>query len=313
MSEYGERVAERIAKKPGGQAIYQRLLGALDVPANYPWARSVVVAVMDNSRYAIPLAAQGRYGRTFLTDNRRNPRSLETIMPMALGEFMEGHGLRLLFSEQPGAAPLRWTAKEAGLGVIRRNNFFWTKEHGSWVTLAAFLTDADIELLHAPPDDPCPEGCRRCQEACPAKTLGGPYAMGPDRCAAFLTAMMDPTELGEEAERSLGRWICGCDACQEACPKNKGKLSGADAEFPGLADLRLSPMDVAQMGYEEIAASLAPKFFDIGEDSLWRWKLNAIRALSNEGADAGAIYARLAREDPFEIVRRRAQKALAAA
>ena len=61
---------------------------------------------------------------------------------------------------------LRWAALEAGLGIIRRNNFLYTK-NGSWVHLEAWLTDGEMELRQQETLPPCPKNCTKCQSACP--------------------------------------------------------------------------------------------------------------------------------------------------
>jgi epoxyqueuosine reductase len=346
------RVEERIALAPGGAGMYRRLAPLIDVGRTRPWAGSIVVAAMDIARYRVPEAASGRWGRLYLADSRRNPAAPESAMIRALSAFMEDRGLKIEWNEHPGVTALRWAARAAGLGVIRRNNFFYAGRLGSFASLTAWVADREMELPgddglepgsdsdglsdSAAPEEagsggpepggssdaaataggggPCPDGCGLCQAACPTGALMGPWLMTPDRCVSPLTSLNDPVEIDPAVERAMGGWLYGCDACQEACPRNKAPAKAGREDFPGLSDLAplLTAEAVAAMGYGEIAQRLAPKFFYIGDQSLWRWKLNAIRVLVNTASPAAPrILADLAAGDPHPIVRRRAERGLA--
>ncbi len=62
--------------------------------------------------------------------------------------------------------------------------------------------------------------CDLCLKACQTGALEGPYKFNPKKCVSYLTQTREkiPYELREK----MGINIYGCDACQLACPKNKG-------------------------------------------------------------------------------------------
>ncbi|MDR2455299.1 MAG: hypothetical protein LBE49_01720, partial [Deltaproteobacteria bacterium] len=122
MEGYIQRLIERMAKVPNGEKLHRALLDLFDVRRAYPWAKSVVITYVDNSRYYLPKIASKHYGKHFLTDNRYNVSAPAHAMIMALTRFMEELGIRTSWNEHPGVTGLRWAAQEAGLGIIRRNN-----------------------------------------------------------------------------------------------------------------------------------------------------------------------------------------------
>ena len=69
-------------------------------------------------------------------------------------------GVKTATNRKFGVVGLRWAAMQAGLGLVRRNNFFYT-ESGSYVNIEAFLTDRDMELIDTTELPPCPQNCVR--------------------------------------------------------------------------------------------------------------------------------------------------------
>ena len=80
----------------------------------------------------------------------------------------------------------------------------------------------------------------------------------------------------------LGSCLYGCDICQTACPLNKGKFTGG-SEFPGLKELSgfMGLKAIMSMGYNEIESVFASKYWYIGRDNLWKWKINALAYMNN--------------------------------
>jgi epoxyqueuosine reductase len=130
-----------------------------------------------------------------------------------LAKFIEGKGARC--SQKP-LLPLKQVAARAGVGAFGCNCLISTERLGTWVCLDAIVTDADIK-----PDPPVKSGCGRCRaciDACPTRALVAPYTLDIGRCINHLTssALTIPLEL----RARIGDRINGCDACQEACPRN---------------------------------------------------------------------------------------------
>jgi epoxyqueuosine reductase len=95
---------------------------------------------------------------------------------IAFDAYLLSLNLKIETEREFGITALRWAAYKAGLGTIRKNNFFYT-DNGSWVYLEAWLTDAEMELKHENDQKPCPPECNKCIASCPTKSLCEPYTM----------------------------------------------------------------------------------------------------------------------------------------
>jgi epoxyqueuosine reductase len=195
-------------------------------------------------------------------------------------------GLKTATNRHFGLVGLRWAAMKAGLGLVRRNNFFYT-ESGSWVWLEAWLTDGDMELVQACDLPACPPECRRCMEACPTKSLAAPYAMSPGTCVSFITTFGFNDLARHPLAKETRGWIYGCDACQDACPMNRGKWEGG-TDFPDLGDILplLTPEGILALDEETYREKIQPHFFYLKPDELWKWKVNVLNFMRNNYIDA---------------------------
>jgi epoxyqueuosine reductase len=109
-------------------------------------------------------------------------------------------------------------ASAAGLGVTGKSCVQFLPGRTSWMFLAVIFVDAVL-----PPDPPILAdhcgSCARCLVACPTAAYRGPYDLDARRCIAYWTieaSGLAPREL----RAGFGRWLFGCDVCQEVCPHN---------------------------------------------------------------------------------------------
>jgi len=108
-------------------------------------------------------------------------------------------------------------AVRAGLGMVGKHNLVIHPEFGSWVAYQTLVTDAPLEADAPCTRDMCGE-CRACLDACPTGALYEPRRVDPRRC---VTCLLTSREVPPDQRSALGSYILGCDACQEACPKNR--------------------------------------------------------------------------------------------
>jgi len=134
-------------------------------------------------------------------------------------------------------APLleRDFAKLAGLGWFGKNTMLINKRAGSWLLLAALLTDIDLEP-DAPHETSHCGTCTRCLDVCPTDAFPAPYVLDARRCIAYLTIELRdqiPTDLRD----GVGNWLFGCDLCQDVCPWNRKAPVTSEPAFQPQPDL----------------------------------------------------------------------------
>ena len=124
----------------------------------------------------------------------------------------------------------RALAEMAGLGFIGKNTCLILPKGGSFVFLAALLTNLEL-----PADKPTAwdcGSCTLCLESCPTKALtpSRPYELDASRCISYLT--IENKEAIQPALRPLmDNWLFGCDICQEVCPYNRKAQQDPWPEF----------------------------------------------------------------------------------
>lgn len=162
-------------------------------------------------------------------------------------------------------------AERAGIGFVGKNTCSIHSVYGSWFFLASlWLPEAlyvDFETLaptRANVSDPHPVNspliwlkgakngernmehqqksrvgscgsCEKCLVACPTGALK-PYQLDARRCISYWT-IESSQPAPEELSRHFGRWLFGCDICQEVCPWNaesppdsKASITSEDTE-----------------------------------------------------------------------------------
>lgn len=132
----------------------------------------------------------------------------------------------------------RELASLAGLGWQAKNTLILNPKLGSYMLLGVVATTLDLaatassrdqSLSHRPAfavPDSCGT-CTRCIDACPTRAIT-PYSVDARRCVSYLTiehrGVIDP-----QFHAGMGRWLFGCDVCQEVCPHNSPRSSSAGA------------------------------------------------------------------------------------
>jgi epoxyqueuosine reductase len=257
------------------------LLGGTDPKTVLPGAQSIIVLVDSYFRESFPRALEGTFGRCYLDDDRVTKDGL-TKRIKAFRSYLRDHGVE---SKVPFNLPHRAAASRAGLGTLGKNCLFYSRKVGgsSWVIPLALVVDREFA-----PDDPtleygCPDWCRNaCVAACPTRALKGNGTIDPRRCISYLTYFgegLTPLELREP----MGMYVYGCDRCQNVCPRNAPWLARHLPENARVA-AKASHFELSRllgMDSEYFAANVWPHMFYMGPDMLWKWRMNAARAMGN--------------------------------
>jgi epoxyqueuosine reductase len=308
LAGYREKLEERISRIPMGEKVYGSFRRYAEPSVANPAIKSIVVAIVPIYQYNVPDEFDGVYGKHYMFDSRKDESAPFFCIRTEFSAFLESLGFTctILGEGQAISAPARWAAYQAGLGTIRRNNFFYTQK-GSYLRIEMLAIDGELELIRGARVKDCPEKCNKCIEACPTRTLCAPYTMSMVGCVSFQTNLSVNFGMGvpsPEMAQQIGGWLYGCDACQDACPFNKGKWNGSE-DFPGLNALipSMRPVTIMKMSYDELGRTLAPKFWYIPPENLWKWKVDALTVLMNGYREEYEAPIRLGLEDTHENVR----------
>ena len=263
------------------------LIAGTDPRNILPGAKSIIVLVEAYFREAFPASLERHFGRCYLDDDRMLGNRLGKKVK-AFRSFLRDHGID---SKVPFHLPHRMAAARAGLGTFGKNCLFYSRRvaaGGSWVLPIAVVVDRAF-----PPDEPtleigCPDWCRNaCLAACPTGALKGPRKLDPRCCISYLTYFesgLTPREL----RAPMGLNVYGCDRCQNVCPRNAPWLARElkmNEKAAGMVeDFRLEKL--LRMDKAWFTEKIWPHMFYMSDADLWRWKMNAARAMGNSLDDA---------------------------
>ncbi|MDO5580096.1 MAG: 4Fe-4S double cluster binding domain-containing protein [Planctomycetia bacterium] len=282
MSGYLDRLQEREKHFPQTEPFLNQFADFAHPESSFPWARSIVVAVWNFGQYRTSDDLKGIVGRTFLTTGPDSPLEQAQIL---LENFFKDHSLQYTSHAGLGLTSSRYAAEKAGLGIIRKNNFFYT-ENGSSSYITTWLIDAETQWCGTHQLAQCPDSCDLCRQACPTGSLSQDYAMNPLICIACLTTFTGRDLPAEPNRKQIGSWIYGCDACQDACPFNK-KGSSELKDLPGTETVAkmMNPKMILALDEQTWKTCLQPQFWYLKPDELWKLKVNALNYMLNNWKD----------------------------
>ena len=287
MDRFEEYFQERKKAVPSSAFFYEAVGDLAGIKRRFPWAKSVVVCSFWLGRYQFPASLQGRYAKGFFLSPGNETRRDFLESREQFETWFAQRGVRCEGGGQFGhlsIGPLRHAAVAAGIGIIRKNNFLYT-EKGSFVELTGYVIDRECELRHTPNLKPCAEKCNLCQKSCPSGALKGPYTMSPLECVSFLTTFgKGALPPGMDDKASAG-WICGCDACQDACPYNRKHDWGVGEACPGLEELEpeLQPEKLLRQSDEFLQKNVIPyTSYHVTSNETETLRVCAARSLKNQ-------------------------------
>lgn len=282
LDGYEEKLNERIDRIPEAKGFYQSLYRFTRMQDTHPWAKSIVICVRRYGKYHIPEHLKGMIAKSYLVDSRKDENSKDFKDSLKFEKYMQNLGIRAENERKFGFTALRFAAMKAGLGIVRKNNFFYT-ENGSWLSLEAWLIDKELEVIEVPKVKACSEKCNLCIKACPSASLSEPYTMNPMACVSCITTFTGRDMINEKYREQIGNWVYGCDVCQDVCPMNKNHWQETE-EFPNLQELsqHISLEKILKMDYSFLEEVIQSKFWYIEKADVWKWKVNVINVMVND-------------------------------
>lgn len=189
----------------------------VDPRARSPWARTAMVLAVHH-HHRPPPDPGGRTGRVARYAWGRDYHNLVGKRLEKLRSALRDAGVRSWGGVDTAPILERAWADAAGVGFTGKNTVTIVPGSTSWMFLAVLFVDVE-----AAPDAPVARDhcgtCVRCLVACPTRAFVGPRDLDAARCVSYWTIEakgLAPPELLP----GFGRWLFGCDDCQEVCPHN---------------------------------------------------------------------------------------------
>ncbi len=279
INGFENQLNKRIKLFPESKEDLNKLKHYAHPEKEFPWAKSIIICAYSINKFEIPEHLNGKIGKYYLVDGRRNCESEQYQIQKEFQKYLDEIGIKALIGEDHDLTTMRWTACKAGIGIIRKNNFFYT-EDGSYIVLKSWLIDKELEYKFKSNLEPCPESCSLCIEMCPTSSLLKDYATNKMTCISGITCNHENNLMDEPLREQLGEWICGCDICQDVCPFNQWE---GHAKFPNLEDFgkKVSLSKIVEMDYSKLQSIVQNKLWYIPEDKLWKFKVNALNSMLN--------------------------------
>ena len=257
MEGYILNVNKRVEAVPDSAGFYHRAIESTrQLKENYPWADSIVICLSWFGKYRFPEELRGMYAKSFFISRNSDKNGPEYQKKHLLGKWFDEHNILWDGPTKNGGNNIygvRHAAETAGLGIVRRNNFFYN-EQGSWIELDAYIISESCRLYHKEEIPPCPKNCNICQKACPTSALSAPHTLNPRYCVSTINTFSRSILPEGIREEQLGSWLIGCEACQDACPYNRKHDWSKGENYSGLDELIefMQPENILEASEEEL-------------------------------------------------------------
>jgi len=147
-----------------------------------------------------------------------------------LFEQCSANGLQMngrMFVDSAPVLDRAWAVK-SGLGWYGKNATLLNKEYGSFVYICELIVDVEFEYDTSLDLSYCGT-CTRCMDACPTHAIVSEGVIDARRCISFWNKNKEH-ETPNEIKQKQGKWVFGCDICQDVCPWN-ARLSPHDDDL----------------------------------------------------------------------------------
>lgn len=276
-----------------------------DPRTRLPQARSAVVLALEH-HHARPPDPGGLTGKVARYAWGRDYHNLIGKRLRKLRRDLRAQGVDSWGGVDTAPILERGWATAAGLGVNGKNGVQFIPARGSWMFLAVLFLPERLAPDAPVGRDHC-GACTRCLVACPTRAFTGPRVVDARRCISYWTIEARDRPIPAALRPGFGRWVFGCDVCQEVCPHNARPPTPDEADLlPRHAWLDL-PWLLQAPDDEVLERFTGTPLRRPGPVALRR---NACVVLGNLGDPAAIPLLRAAERDPASLVVEHARWAL---
>ncbi len=283
---------ERADVRVGPQAMWPEARSAISLGMSYAPDSDPLALAHDKERARVSVYAQGRDYHDVL---KKAAKALARWLVAEAGD--PDMQLKVFVDTAPVMEkPL---GQASGIGWQGKHTNLVSREHGSWLFLAAIYTTLEL-APDAPHADRC-GSCTACQTACPTDAFPQPYRLDARRCISYLT-IEHRGPIPHEFRRAMGNRIYGCDDCLAVCPWNSFASTAARHRALAPRDGLDGPVLAELLALDD--AAFRAKFSGspikrIGRD---RFVRNCLIAAGNSGNGALLGQVERLRGDPDPVV-----------
>ena len=281
-----------------------------------PWAKSIICLVWDYAQKAFPEELIGKIGRIYQARCYGPPAyRINGARYQLMVEFVQKTGCRVARNV---VVPERRAAARAGAITFGKNNFAYAGGSGSFIVLSSIVVDKTLPYDNPTMKIHCSEDCTACMDACPTGAIYAPLKLNPRRCISFNNWWTQDgrppnisSRIPHDIRKRIGTRVHGCDACQEACPRNQFRLKGGLPKDPFLENIAkgFSLTKMLQMPDEFFKKSVQPLMYNYIREKKY-FQRNAAIALGNLGDPQNLPIISEALTVPHDTVRSHAAWAL---
>jgi epoxyqueuosine reductase len=190
-----------------------------DIRLVFPEVKSILcVAVPYSSK---PFPAEGaRYARYLRNTDYHETMAerLERLMQEVASKMPRD--LKWKVCVDTSAVLEKSWASLAGIGWIGKNTLLIHPQYGSYLFLGEILLSLPVHQGPKPLPNYC-GNCTRCLDQCPTSAFTAPGTLDSRKCISYWTLeKRGELPIGEKNRQAMGKWVAGCDVCQEVCPFN---------------------------------------------------------------------------------------------
>jgi epoxyqueuosine reductase len=252
-----------------------------------PNAKSIIVLIFDYAQRAFAPQLNALMGRVYQARCYfAPPTNINGARLTLVKDFLSQQSIT--YVDNPWL-PQRWAAARAGVATFGKNTCAYVDGIGSFILISTLVVDAELQYDQPTLESKCPANCTKCIDACPTQALYEPFKLNPRRCIPFNNWMTTDergfgisSKVPRELRSKMDQRIHGCDACQEACPRNHKKLTGSfpsDAFLDTVApDLNLD--DILHLTTDYYESRVKPLMYNYIRDTRL-FQRNAAIAIGN--------------------------------